>query len=224
MLKHNTIRRAAIAAVILTAVSAQATGPKKKMRVPLKPAPKVHVQQAYFGGHLVNFRSPETKSGKVLAVGPWSLGPRVSPGPSDKRPNLYFVSPGMQHQIPGKPEFNHNAVLSAVPEGESSFDVFWVLVLDPSVKEDFTSEQQIIMATQEEFTPPDDFTFEQLPSAGFLKTFLKKVNMQDLDDLRRPDGGLPKVAIVRAGITVKAVAEEIEPAPVATEEAKKPGE
>ena len=218
-----TIRGVAVAAVVCVAISADATAPKKKPAP--KPVPKVHLEQAYFAGRLVKFHSPETKTTKVLVVGPWNLGPKVSPGPSDKRPNLYFVLPGTQHQLPGHRDFDHNEVLSAVPDGESDFDVFWVVVLDPSVKEDFTSEQQIIMATQEEFVPAEDFTFEQIPSAGFLKTFLKKTDMDSLEKIRRPDGALPKVAIVRAGITVRAIAEEIpEQAPADTEDAKKPGE
>jgi hypothetical protein len=226
MLNRVTVRGVAIAAVICATLSAQAATPKKKAKPTPKPAAKaLHIEQAYFAGHLVKFHSADPSTGRALIVGPWNLGPRISPGPSDKRPNLYFVSPGTQHQVPGHPDFDHNEVLSAVPDDESDFDVFWVVVLDPSVKEDFTSEQQIILATQQTFVPADDFAFDQIPSAGFLKTFLKKTDIDGLEKLRRPDGGLPKVAIVRAGITVRATAEEIpEPVQADSDETKKAGE
>jgi hypothetical protein len=225
MVYSKTVRHVATVAVCCVAASAWAAAPKKTAKKPSsKPVPKAHLDQAYFAGHLVKFHSAPTNGGRVLVVGPWNLGPKVTPGSSDRRPNLYFVSPGTQHRVPGRPELDHNEVLSAVPKEESDFDVFWVLVLDPSVEADFTSEQQIIMATQETFVPADDFAFERIPSAGFLKTFLKKSDIDDLEKLRRPDGGLPKVAIVRAGFTVRATAEEIEEPGTDSDEAKKPGE
>ena len=116
----------------------------------------------------MKFHSVPDKNGHALVVGPWYLGTKVTSKPSDKRPNLYLVFPGTEHRTTNHPDYNHNEVLSAVPDAPSNFDVWWVVVLDPTVKEDFTSEQQIIMATQETFTLPEDFTFEQIPSAGFL--------------------------------------------------------
>ena len=202
MLRRRTVRAMAATALCCVAMSAHAA-PKRKSAVPQK-----HVDQAYFDGHLVNFHAAGVKNSHSLVVGPWDLGPRVSPGPSDRRPNLYFVSPGTQNRTDGRPEYDHNVVLSAIPDGESGFDVFWVIVLDPSVTGDFTSEQQIIMATQETFTPPPDFTFMQLPSAGFLSEYLKIGDLDGLDKFRRPDGALPKVAIVPGKFTVRAVAED----------------
>jgi hypothetical protein len=209
MSKLNQTRKIAGAALCLAiAVSAQ-TAPKKKPKIAPKPVPRqLHLESAFFAGRVVKFHSEATKDGHALVVGPWNLGPKISPGPSDKRPNLYFVSPGTLHSAKGFPGFDHNEVLSAVPDGPSSFDVFWVLVLDPSVKEDFTSEQQIILATQQTFSPGEDFSFDQVPSVGFLRAFLKVHDVQGLAKYKRPDGELPKVAIVRAGFTVKATAEE----------------
>jgi hypothetical protein len=195
-------------------VSAQVAAPKKKAKTPAKPAPKVlHLDQAYFAGKLVKFHSVPEKDGHALVVGPWYLGTRVTSKPSDKRPNLYFVFPGTEHRVSNRPDYNHNEVLSAVPDAPSDFDVWWVVVLDPTVKDDFTSEQQIILATQETFTPSEDFTFEQIPSAGFLRSFLKVTDVEGLEKYRRPDGELPRVAIVRAGFAVNALAEEM-PEPV----------
>ncbi len=190
------------------AVSAQAATPAAKA----KPAPKlVKLDKAYFAGKLVNLHSvPAQRGGRTLVVGPFNLGEKISPGNNDFRPNLYFVCPGSQQRVEGHPEFDHNVVLSSVPKDESNFDVYWVVVLDPSVQEDFTSEQQIIVATQATFTPPENFSLDQVPSIGFLRTFLKVNDMDGLEKFKRPDGELPRVAIVPAKITVRAVAEEIE--------------
>ena len=202
-----------VALCAVAVVSAQAqTVAKKKAKPQPKPAPVLlHVTNAYFAGHEVKFKSePSGKSRHVLAVGPWNLGEKVNPGNNDLRPNLYFVFPGTEHQADGRPDFDHNQVLSAVPKEESNFDVYWVVVLDPAAVQDFTSEQQIILATQETFEPSEDFPFEQIPSAGFLRTFLKVSDMEGLERFKRPDGELPRVAIIPAKVTVKALAEEIE--------------
>jgi hypothetical protein len=205
---NKTRKIAGVALCLAIEVGVQAA-PKKKAKPAPKPVPKhLHLDSAYFAGRVVKFTSEKTKDGRALVVGPWNLGPRISPGPSDKRPNLYFVSPGTLHSAPGYPGFDHNEVLSALPDGPSSFDVFWVLVLDPSVKEDFTSEQQIIVATQQTFSPGERFQFDQIPSVGFLRAFLKVHDLEGLERFKRPDGALPKVAIVRAGFTVQATAED----------------
>jgi len=194
------------------AVSVQAQAPKTKAKPTPKPVPRtLRVDQAYFAGRPVKFQSPpDGKATRALVVGPWNLGDKVSPGNNDMRPNLYFVFPGTQHRADGRPDFDNNAVLSAVPKEASNFDVYWVVVLDPTVEQDFTSEQQIIVATQATFDPPENFPFEQIPSAGFLRTFLKVNDIAGLERFKRPDGDLPRVAIVPAKITVKALAEEID--------------
>lgn len=201
-------------AAVVVSAQAQAASAKKKAKSQPKPKPALvllHVNNAYFAGHEVKFKSESAgKSAHVLAVGPWNLGEKVNPGNNDMRPNLYFVFPGAQHKADGRPDFDHNQVLSAVPKEESNFDVYWVVVLDPAAVQDFTSEQQIILATQETFEPSEDFPFEQIPSAGFLRTFLKVNDVAGLERFKRPDGDLPRVAIIPAKITVKALVEEIE--------------
>jgi hypothetical protein len=145
----------------------------------------------------VNFTAATmSASGHALVVGPWNLGEKVWPKHNDMRPNFYLVMPGTQHQSQGQRNFNNNVVLSAVPNEPSNFDVYWVVVLDPTVQEDFTSEQQIIMATQTTFAAPEDLAFDQIPSAGFLKAFLKVSDVEGLARFKRPDGELPRVAIV----------------------------
>ncbi len=194
------------------AISAHAGTPSKKPKPLAKPVPKtLRIKQAYFAGQLVNFTAAATSaSGHALVVGPWNLGEKVWPKHNDMRPNFYLVMPGTQHQTQSHRDFNNNVVLSAVPNEPSNFDVYWVVVLDPTVQEDFTSEQQIIMATQTTFAAPEDLAFDQIPSAGFLKAFLKVSNVDGLARFKRPDGELPRVAIVSAGFSVKALAEEPE--------------
>ena len=197
-------------AAVVVSAQAQTASAKKKAKPEPKPVPLLHLDNAYFAGRLVKFQSATTKPARALVVGPWNLGEKVNPGNNDMRPNLYFVFPGTQHQTGNRPAFDHNEVLSAVPKDESNFDVYWVVVLDPTAVQDFTSEQQIIMATQETFEPGENFPFEQIPSAGFLRTFLKISDAAGLEKFKRPDGDLPRVAIIPAKITVKATAEEIE--------------
>ncbi len=201
-----------VALCAAAAVSAQAELGTEKAKPASKMPPKLlRLDNAYFAGRVVRFKSPpEGKPVRALAVGPWNLGERVNPGNNDMRPNLYFVFPGTQHQADGRPDFDHNQVLSAVPKEESNFDVYWVVVLDPSAVQNFTSEQQIILATQETFAPSESFPFEQVPSAGFLRTFLKVNDLSGLAKFKRPDGALPRVAIIPAKATLKAMAEEIE--------------
>jgi hypothetical protein len=194
------------------AISAQAQASKKKSKSPAKPTSKtLHIDQAYFAGHWVKFKAaPSSATGHALLVGPWNLGDKVWPKHNDMRPNCYFVFPGTQHRLQAHADFNNNVVLSAVPNEASNFDVYWVVVLDPTVQEDFTSEQQIIVATQTTFAAPEDLSFEQIPSAGFLRTFLKVINVYGLSRFKRPDGDLPRVAIIPAGFSVKALAEKPE--------------
>ncbi|MGZ4815527.1 MAG: hypothetical protein ACXVZV_08970 [Terriglobales bacterium] len=185
------------------AVSAAASSKPKAKTTP-GILPKLHLDEAYFNGHLVTLHSPPVEKGeRVLLVGPWNLGPKVSSKPDDKRPNLYFVAPGMQHQVEGHPEYDHNEILSLAPDEAKDFDVYFAVVLDPTLQEDFTSEQQLLMAAQQRFSPPEDFTFDQIPSAGFLKAMSKISSLGDLDKFRRKDGSLPKLAIITAHFAVR---------------------
>jgi hypothetical protein len=225
MLNIRTNRKLAVAAMwMLAGLCADASNPKSTPKPPAKPVGKnLHLDQAYFAGRLVKLHTVPGKPSRALVVGPWNLGEKVSPGNNDMRPNLYFVSPGTQHRADGRPEYDHNEVLSAVPGEVSNFDVYWVVVLDPAAKRDFTSEQQIILATQETFKPASDFSFDQVPSAGFLRAFLKMKDVAELEKFKRPDGELPRVAIVPARFTVRALAEEMEePEPQPTDSPAEP--
>jgi hypothetical protein len=211
-------RRLMCAALCVSvAVSATAANPSKAKSTPKPVVHKIHVDQAYYAGDLVKLHTaaPEAHEAYVT-VGPWSLGPRVATQPSDKRPNLYFVVPGSLHQTAEYPTFSHTLILSSAPEDPKEFDIYWAVVLDPSLKDDFNSERQLILATQQTFAPGDDFSFDQIPSAGFLREFLKVNTLADLDKYKHPDGKLPRMAIITAHKAVRFSVEQPETPAAAT--------
>jgi len=200
---------------VSVAVSATA-GTKPKAKATPKPvARKIHLHDAYYAGDLVKLQStPPQASESYVTVGPWSIGPRVASQPSDKRPNLYFVVPGSLHQVAEYPSYSHTLILSAAPDDPKEFDIYWAVVLDPSLKEDFISERQLLLATQQTFNPSDDFSFDQIPSAGFLREYLKMNSLDDLAKYKRPHGAMPRLAIITAHKTVRISVEKPEESPV----------
>lgn len=195
-----------------------ASPPKKKSKPVSRPIPPPHLQQAFFNGELLKIKQPPLDKGqKVLLVGSWNLGPKISPKPSDKRSNIYFVIPGTKHPIPGThrgignlTEYDDREILSYAPDETREFDVYWAIVLDPDLHEEFTSEPQLLLASQQTFTPGDDFTFDKIPTAGFLESHLKISSLEKLEKYRRPDGNLPRVAIITAGFAVSLSTEKPE--------------
>jgi len=191
---------------------------KKKAKTVTRPLPPPHLQQAYFNGELVKInQAPLEKGQKPMLIGDWNLGPRVSPTPSDKRPNIYFVIPGTMHEISathngisGLKEYDDTEILSYAPEDPREFDVYWAIFLDPNLHEEFTSEPQLILASQQTFLPGDDFTFDKIPTASFLEDYLKISSLGKLDKFRRPNGSLPRVAIITGHFAVRFSAEKPE--------------
>jgi len=198
-------RRLVCAALCVSLAASASAASKPHAKPASNPyADKIPLEDAYFGGDVVKVRSaPLEKGERALIVGPWNFGPRVSPRPNDKRPNLYFVIPGTLHEVATYPDYDHTAILSAAPDQPSDFDVYWALVLDPTVTEEFTGEKELLVATQATFVPGPDFTFDNIPCSGFLRDFLNIKTMAGLDKYRRPDGSLPRVAIVTAGLAVR---------------------
>lgn len=202
------------AAICVSLVASASAAPKSKTKRAPKPEPKAHLEEAYYGGEVVKLHSGPYSAGEhSFVVGPWNMGPRVSPKPSDKRPNLYFVIPGSQHQVPGAPQFDNTEILSYAPDDPKEFDVYWAVILDPTLKDDFTTERELIAARQARFKPGDDFTFDQVPSAPFLKALTRISSLDDLKKFRRKDGSLPRMAIITAGFAVRLTVEKPEPKP-----------
>jgi len=161
----------------------------------------------YLDGEAARLDVPE--SPKPAAVGPWRLGPRVSDTkPRDKRLNLYIVAPGTQYHLESGDDFDHNAIINALPEPGKSreYDVYWALVLDPHLHTDFRNERDLIIAAQASFTPNDLFEFDDVPAETFLRALLKLDSLDDLARYRRKNGTLPRVIIVPAGFAITAAA------------------
>ncbi len=142
-------------------------------------------------------------------IGPWNIFAQMQrERPRDGHPNLYIVAPGTQYVAAGAEEYSHNEILSRVPlKAEPvEWDVYFAIVLDPELHDDFRSEQQLILATQDEFDAPDELKVEDMPGGTFLKEYLHIDSMDGLKEFRRTDGKLPRLIIVPAKLTVKASA------------------
>ncbi len=184
-----------------------------------EPAPSPQVSRAYLEGQLVaiQFAQPQSKREPLFTLGPWRFGAKVS-GPSkgapdkphDRRLNLYIVSPGSQNDIAASNDFDHTVIINAKPteEAETEFDVYYAVVLDPQLKIDAKSEQELILATQEEFLPGDLFEFDDIPSSDFLASVMQIESLGDLRRFRKRNGSMPRVAIVPAGFALRATVAE----------------
>jgi hypothetical protein len=163
---------------------------------------------AYLRNQLVRFRlSPLEKGQQPFSIGPWQFGGRVSDHkPRDKRLNFYLVAPGTQHHAEGYEEFDHNDVINALPSTDAvvEWDVYWVIVLDPSLGRDLRSEQDLIVEAQEGFVPGDLFEFQDIPGQAFLRAFLEIDALDGLAPYQRRDGRLPRLIIVPAGFAIRA--------------------
>jgi hypothetical protein len=142
-------------------------------------------------------------------IGPWNVFAHIlHEKPRDPHPNLYIVAPGTQYKSDAAGQFDHNEIISVLPLSSEpvEWDVYYAIVLDPTLKEDFRSERQLILATQNEFLPGQDLQFEEMPGAAFLRRYLHVDSVEGLDSYRRHDGKLPRLLIVPAKLCVKAVA------------------
>lgn len=175
------------------------------------------ISTAYLREQLVSFDLvPLQKGQQPFAFGPWQFGVRVfDRKPRDNRLNLYLVFPGKLHQAEGHADFDHNDIINALPpEGAVvEWDVYWVIVLDPALRQELRSEREMILQAQEGFTPGDLFEFRDVPGHAFLQAFLNTDSLDDLARYRMKDGRLPRMIIVPAGFAVRASAapQETEP-------------
>jgi hypothetical protein len=172
---------------------------------------------AYWDGKVIEMSYVPGR--RDFKIGPWDISAQVQrEKPRDPHPNLYIVAPGTQYVAEGEEQYSHNEVLSVVPlkPDPVDWDVYFAIVLDPSLHEDFLSEKQLILATQDEFEPADDLTVEDMPGAAFLRKYLHIDTIEGLKEYRRPDGELPRLLIVPAKVTVKASAVNPEASPEPT--------
>lgn len=166
-------------------------------------------QPVYFDNRVMEFTFVPGK--RQFLIGPWKIPAKVERDrPRDPRPNLYIFTPGTQYTAEHAPQYNHNEIISTLPlkAEPRDWDVYWAIVLDPTFKDDIHGEQQLVMATQEGFEPDDNLLFDDIPGATFLREFLKVESVEDLEKYRRPDGALPRVIIVPAGLSIRAAASD----------------
>ena len=203
------------ACILLASGSGMAASKPKPARAPVL---ELHAEDvAYLDGKLV--RWTPTSSGprqKLLHAGPWLIGARNNDKPRDGRLNVYLVAPGTQWHSEKATQFDHNLVINALPkdpEASAEWDVYLAVVLDPTLELDVRSERDLILARQQSFTPADDYSFDKIPGAAFLREFLKFQAIADLEGFRRRDGSLPRLMLVPIKVMVRAAATEIpEPA------------
>ena len=158
------------------------------------------------------FSHPSTRAQIALAsFGPWNLGERLSEGkPLDNRLNLYVVVPGGQYHSAAKPEYDHNRIVNkyTVDGNVREWDIFYCFVIDPALNRDIRSENDLLMAAHQTFTPADVFRISDAPAKSMLAEKLGITSMAELRHYRRKGGGLPRVLIVPARLAVRATAEQ----------------
>ncbi len=169
---------------------------------------------AFHSDKQIVFRPAPVKGGRVLVIGNAVLGPVLKADtPNDHRPNLYVVCPGAADENGGSETYN--LVLSTLPRTDEpiAWDVYWVVVLDPSLHARMLGERELIVAAQDAFAPSELFDFDDIPGAVLLRDRMHIDSIAALMQFRRPDGTLPRVLITPAHYTIKASAIDPEAPP-----------
>lgn len=164
------------------------------------------VDSVRYNGETLTFRVERAKRSKEFVFAGWNFGAKlVTERARDKHGNLYIVVPGTDYAAQGHEAFTHNRLISYVPERErtTTWDVYWVVVLDPTLEGDFRSERELIVGLQDTFDPTG-IDFDELRSAPVLRQHLRIASFEALESLRTKDGLLPRVLIVSAGFSVRA--------------------
>lgn len=169
--------------------------------------PRLPMPTAYYEGSVVTVEMERPARGqRSLNFGPWQFGvyPRDE-RPRDRRLNLYVVIPGRQHHADGWDDYDHNMIVNALPGSEDlvEWDVYWVLVLDPHLREDLRSERDLLLAAQQRFLPGDLLEFDDLPADAVLRDYLHIDSLAGLERYRSKDGSLPRILVVPAGGVVR---------------------
>src|SRR5262245_2169751 len=161
----------------------------------------------YHDGSRILFSPRPTGSHHMAKFGPWGLGERVNDDKlRDERLNLYVVFPGGQYHSLRHRRYNHTLVINnyTVDGKPREWDVFWCLVLDPSLRDDLRSEYDLLVAANHRFRPANDLQIRRIPSHAVMAEELKVTSVDDLQRFRAKDGSLPRVLIVPAHLAVRA--------------------
>ncbi|HEV2962078.1 MAG TPA: hypothetical protein VG649_09665 [Candidatus Angelobacter sp.] len=164
---------------------------------------------AYFESANVLLAADDSGSRQLASLGPWVFGPRLEQGkPLDKRLNLYVVVPGKQYRSPTSPEYDHTLIVNGLThDNPREWDIFWCLVLDPKLREDFQSEKDLIVAAHETFKPADLFDLEDVPARSVLTEEFGARTLADLRRYRHKDGSMPRLLILPARFAIRATVE-----------------
>jgi hypothetical protein len=193
-----------IRAASALAIFAASFGATASMKEVVKPF------SVYHDGDDLIFSPERAGTRKLAAVGPWNLGERLGDDkPADKRLNLYVVMPGAQYRTPGKTDYDHNLVINkyTVDGKARDWDVFWCLILDPTLRPDLRSERELLMAKHQTFRPATLFDFKDIPSHTIIAERLGIKSMAEMKRYRLKDGSLPRLLILPARLAVRATAE-----------------
>ena len=175
-----------------------------------RPSAAVDATSAYCENRVVDFAIEPAAHPDGLSFGPWRYGERLAETkPNDRRPNLYMVAPGKLLHSDTSAEYDHSLVIAAVPAGAAAkeWDVYWAIVLDPSLRHDFRSERELLVAAHAGFDEGDLYELADAPGhtllgpAGIRST-------RALERFRRHDGKLPRLVLVPAGFAIRATATE----------------
>ena len=144
------------------------------------------IRTAYYDGQELQVEPLNPPGARSFSYGPWTFGSVVHDDKaSDRRFNLYIIIPGSEHQFSGPAdEFNHSVLINSDPEpGDHSaeWDVFWVVVLDPTLNADIKQERELLLLGQSYFLPGDLYELDDAPGRNLLRQF----GMTSLDDLAR---------------------------------------
>jgi hypothetical protein len=206
--QEELLRRAISSAALASAVCVAAVGIGQQY---VAGAPSHQVHEAYFEGQLVPFHAErDSLITRSFTVGAWRFGRRVHAKPRDGRLNLYVLSPGDQYPAEAGAPYSFNCVVNALPKqgAEVEWDVYWAIVLDPTLTDPIHDEKELLLATQAEFAPTSEFRVQDVPGYELLRRYLRISTMSELDHYRRKSGELPRVLIVPAHIVLKATAGE----------------
>lgn len=145
----------------------------------------------------------------MARMGPWILGERLQDGkPIDKHLNLYLLLPGTQYRSPEYPEYDHTRIVNKYTvDGEvRDWDIYYCLVIDPKLTENFHRESQLLVAAHETFRP-SGIRFSDIPSSEIMRKKLGVKSMSDLRKYHRKGHTLPRLLIIPAHLAVRATAE-----------------
>jgi hypothetical protein len=165
------------------------------------------IRNAFYADQELQVEPVVEPGARNFNYGPWTLGSLVPDDKaSDRRFNLYIVVPGAQHQSPPPgDEFNHSILINSdEPHGDrpTEWDVFWVVVLDPSLDREIKNERELLLLGQSYFLPRDLYDVEDAPGHDLLRQ-LSMTSLSDLTRFRRSDGALPRVVLLSAGAAVR---------------------